>query len=397
MVNLENMNKLIVECIDLFWDGFSPCPFALYDSKNVYLYNHPKYNYKQKAYHSFRLNEQFSGASTVIMYEDYPTAIVNMDDYKDMETAFSVVAHEMFHVYQHNKGEKRFPNEILGITYPLMKENIELRMREREELHKAIKSNSKEGMLHHLKEFVLYRESRKKLINEYLGYETSIESVEGPAFYIEASAYSHIVSEDFPIVLEKYLPPLLDHQDATSNIRKGCYMSGLFLCVLLDKIQPNWKDSFFEHQKTLYELLKEEIPPNDNMLEHIKISEETKQIIDIVNKERQLLLSTFENNAGYHLFLIGDIISKGFDPMNIVSFDDRLLHRTFLSIQLNEQDYVLKQPVIAYYKKKYSNINKIHLVLEEKPIFKNDGLKIEGLGEFRGKYKIEDGAYYLYC
>ncbi|MDQ7862947.1 hypothetical protein RCO48_23710 [Peribacillus frigoritolerans] len=45
-------------------------------------------------------------ADTIIMYEEYPTAIVNMDYYKEYEDLFSMLVHELFHGYQYIKDEK---------------------------------------------------------------------------------------------------------------------------------------------------------------------------------------------------------------------------------------------------------------------------------------------------
>ena len=37
--------------------------------------------------------------------------------------------------------EKRFPDELMGITYPLSKENVELRNQERANLYHALMEN----------------------------------------------------------------------------------------------------------------------------------------------------------------------------------------------------------------------------------------------------------------
>ena len=55
----------------------------VYDKNNVYLFNHPKFitqsSYAPKI---LKWNQQFVG-NTLILYDDYPTAIVDMDLFED--------------------------------------------------------------------------------------------------------------------------------------------------------------------------------------------------------------------------------------------------------------------------------------------------------------------------
>jgi hypothetical protein len=130
MLKLDNLYDRINHNINFYWPKFKLVAFALYNRENVYLYNHPKFPSQTKPYSYFKWNKQFNGANTLILYEDYPTAIVNLDYYDDIESIYSIVIHELFHGFQHLKEEKRFPNEMLGITYPLLEKNVEIRNRE---------------------------------------------------------------------------------------------------------------------------------------------------------------------------------------------------------------------------------------------------------------------------
>ncbi|MGG0461547.1 hypothetical protein [Priestia aryabhattai] len=56
--------------------------------------------------------------NTLILFDGYPTAIADMELYDDYEGLFSILIHELFHGNQYIKSEKRFPDEMLGITYP---------------------------------------------------------------------------------------------------------------------------------------------------------------------------------------------------------------------------------------------------------------------------------------
>ena len=397
MLNFNNLGETINRNINYYWKDFNLVAFALYDKENVYLYNHPKFPPHSKPYHVFKWNKQFNGANTLIIYEEYPTAIVNLDYYNDMENIYAIVLHELFHGLQYLQEEKRFPNEFLGMTYPLLKENVELRNRERRCLYNAVTSTSKTQKLNYLKNFINLRENRRKYIENFLDYENSIETVEGPAFYVESHAYSHISSKKHDIVLNKYGKDLLDNKESTFNLRKSCCSSGLFICLIIEEINPNWKDLFFETDKLLYDLLKDVVEWEANEISNVEISMNTKSIIDYIRKDKQHVFKEFESKEGYHLLITGDIISKGFDPMNIVANETQLLHKNFLSILINDIEYHISQPVITHYKEKYNLISKLHIVLDKEPVYKNGLVSIKGLGEIQGQYFEHEGVHYINC
>lgn len=72
---------------------------------------------------------------------------------------------------------------MLGVTYPLSGENIELRNRERKWLYQAFTASAKEVKLFNLQQFVSTREERQKNIGEFLEYENLVETIEGPAWF----------------------------------------------------------------------------------------------------------------------------------------------------------------------------------------------------------------------
>lgn len=221
-------NELIKSKLGQYWPGFEMVAYALFDRSHVYLFNHPKFNMGRKI---LKWDEQFTGC-THILYEEYPTAIVDLELFEDYESLFSILVHELFHGYQYLKGEKRFPNEILGITYPLSKDNVTLRNLERFNLYHALLENDPQKKQQYLSTFIFLRDERAEKIKEYLLYETLIETVEGPAWYVEFKGFlakSPFVYEE---VLKKYGESLLDQYESTSHIRRSCYSPGLFMCTI---------------------------------------------------------------------------------------------------------------------------------------------------------------------
>lgn len=397
MLDFDNLSETINRNIQFYWKDFKSVAFALYDQEKVYLYNHPKFPYEGREYHILKWNEQFNGANTLIIYEEYPTAIINLNLYKEMVSIYSIVVHELFHGFQYLKGEERFPDEILSFTYPLVKENVELRNRERRCLHSAVASSDKKEKLNFIKDFICLREKRRRYINKFMDYETTIETVEGPAFYVELHAYSHISPNQNGSILQKYGEDLLDSKEAAFNLRKSCYSSGLYICLLLDELYPDWKESFFEADKLLYDFLKDIVEWETGETGSVKISEETKTIINTIRENKQETFRQFENMVGCHIFITGDIVFKGFDPMNIVAAENQLFHKNFISVLISGKEYHINQPVVTHYRKKYNNINKLHLVLDEEPVYNNGIICIGGLGEIEGQLIEDKGVYYFYC
>jgi len=67
-----------------FWPGFKPVAYCIYDHEKIYLFNHPVLPGSFEKPYSFPWNEQFVG-DTLILYKDYPTAIVNVERYTDQK------------------------------------------------------------------------------------------------------------------------------------------------------------------------------------------------------------------------------------------------------------------------------------------------------------------------
>lgn len=373
------------------WPNFEIAAYALYDSERVYLFNHPSYLNEPQGFKILPWNEQFAG-STVILFENYPTAIHQIDQNISLNKQFSIIAHELFHAYQYLKNEKRFPNEVLGITYPLIKENMELRVKERSHLYEAVKSNSQEEMKKHLETFISIREQRKKFIGEYLSYETNIETVEGPAFFFELQTYLNSCESSFEKEIEEYSQFFLDPYKVNESTRIASCSSGLFISICIDRLYKNWKDTFFQSKLSLYDQLKEYLPMttyrtniscNDEML--------YDSIIQKINEFRMTQIQQYLEQNPYQVTILGNFKIKSFDPMNIITSGNLQLHNHFLSIETNDNKrFFIQRPVVTFFKENFLTVEKIKFSLPEKPEIKNHCLVIEGVGEFEGNILEEE-------
>ncbi|PEJ59248.1 hypothetical protein CN692_07150 [Bacillus sp. AFS002410] len=395
----KNFNEIAQDLLNTnfnnYWPGFESVAYALYDKSYVYLFNHPRMTKtEQNQYQILQRDDQFNGC-TLILYDEYPTAIVDLEFYEDYGSLFSILVHELFHGFQYIKGEKRFANETMGITYPLLKENVELRKQERASLFSAVLENNVLKKKQYLNSFIALREKRASIIKEHLVYEHLIETIEGPAWFVELNAYSEKSSNSYNSIIEKYGQQLMDNYESTSDIRKSCYSSGLFMCLLLDEFSPSWKESFLEKEETLYELIKK-LSDGTKEVSNLEITPETDAVINYVSQNRKNTVEEFEQQKGIHLFIEGEITSKSFDPMNVIPYQDKLLHKNFLKVRMNNEDYLIQQPVITNWKDRIQNIVRLHLIVKDSPIVKTDSIAVEGIGEIKGNLNINENAIYLY-
>ncbi|WP_316570113.1 hypothetical protein [Neobacillus sp. YIM B06451] len=400
---MDNMINRIAEDMtktspEQMWAGFQYVAFALYDEKLVYLFNHPNYPaVNEKPYCVLTRTDSFI-AETLILFEGHPTAIANLSLHNDYEGLFSTLVHELFHGYQYIKGEKRFPNELLGIMYPIQEENVEARNQERKALHDAFMADSREQMLHDLCRFIALREKREELIGEALEYENRIETVEGPAIYLEAKAKSLVSPLSFGKILEYYAAFLVDPYDSSFQLRRSCYYTGIFLSLILDKVAPAWKESFMETDKTLYAILKEALFGQGLGLPEVKLSlsGESRNIVREILEKREQGFDEFYKKPGTRVCILGELTAKGIDPMNIIRHGDKLLHKHYLKVAISQEEYLFKQPVVAFINKDYRQMKELHLILNNKPVETKESLILDGIGEIKGTYKKKGDILYLY-
>ncbi|PEC82304.1 peptide ABC transporter permease [Bacillus cereus] len=398
MNNILNRIKQDVD-MDLLnglWPGFNRAAFALYNKEHVYVFHHPLFLKDNDEYTVLKWDDQFKG-DTCILFKDYPTAIVNVNRYKDYESLLAIVVHELFHCYQYLNKESRFPNESLGFQYPITEENIELRNRERICLYDAVHCKSQAEKNNYIKQFIELREQRASFMKEeFIAYECMVESIEGPAWYVEMNAYNAVCKNDESDTLRKYSGLILDAYEANCNIRKSCYSSGMLLCLLLDEVLPEWKKSFFNSDKSLYAFLKQNIYFVLSLNNEITVSEKTMQILHFVQNERDKDFNHFYEEKGYHLYIIGNIKLNSFNPMNVILNGNKALHKTFLSVSIHNKTYMINQPVLASFEEDFKNMTKVHIIINEKPKETDNGWNVLGVGDIEAEYEEVEGSIFLY-
>ena len=164
----------------------------------------------------------------------------------------------------------------------------------------------------------------------------------------------------------------------------------------MEEISPNWQSDFFETDQTLFDFFKERCGERtESNIDEIPISDETEKILNYVIENRKRRFLEFEEQPGFHIYIEGALTAKAFNPMNITTLDDKLLHHTFLKIAINNQEFLFQQPVIAYLNGGLSKISKLHLILSNPPTETTESLILNGIGEMKGSYKKQTRRYLL--
>lgn len=395
MINFYELPQKISEDAKRIWPDFQLVAYALYNNETIFLFNHPAYPTGGKPYYEKKRDNVFHGADTLILYEEYPTAIVNLEFHHDAPSIYATLLHELFHGLQYLHGEDRFPDEMKGATYPLLHKNVELRTRELEHLYCAVIARSEKEKIHHLQTFINLRENRRVFMQPYIDYELAVETVEGPAFYVELQAYQAYTRLPFQKVFKKFRKDLTNKSPSLLTLRRCCYLSGLYTCLALDDIFPDWKKHLFSTRASLFDLLKERIDWTFRKIEDVAIREKTIEYVENIKQHRKKQFSQFAEKPGYHIVISGNMFLKSFDPMNMIVDGEKQLHTTFLKVEINNQEYLFNRPVIAYYRDKTHSLYRLHLVSENEPIIENGKIFIHGLGELQGNLREDKGIYYL--
>lgn len=192
-MNLKKIHKEVksrIESIDFqtLWPGFKPYNFALYNHEIVVL--------KDK---EIPVNNQFVG-NTAIKYEDDYLAIWQLTYEMDIDILTSKIIHEMYHAFQSEAGENRFPNEFESvIKYQQTLENLSIKYNEHRLMVSLLDSFNQDVF----EKLVNYRSYRKNKFPYEYDYESKIEVVEGLAQFVELQALKQLDDEKHNQLLER--------------------------------------------------------------------------------------------------------------------------------------------------------------------------------------------------
>ena len=158
--------------------GFRRFPFALYNDSEAYLDGE-------------RIEKPAVFlANTSVMYNGRHTAIWNMmEETYDFDVLASKLAHEMFHAFQNENGEKRWADERAALTeYRYEEANFAAKLEEAACIRRCLAGYDREAY----DRLISLRRARMERFPFEYGYEARIEQIEGSANYVEMEALAQL-------------------------------------------------------------------------------------------------------------------------------------------------------------------------------------------------------------
>lgn len=305
----ERVNRQL-ERIDFeaLWPGFHPFPFALYDGTRAVLDGR-----------LMDCPENFHG-NTAVNFQGRLTAIWNVrPDLPGDDIGFaSKLVHEMFHAFQMERNEKRFPNDLLLAAAELTPEYLALKAEECRCLTEP------DGLLR----FQALREMRRAVNGGCIQEEFLTETIEGMAQYIELCALEQFVSPG--AALAECAKRLTD-PSLLLDSRRHAYDSGTLLLFAARRYGLSLFHDIGNETCSVYDIIRQQLPPADRSVSFSQNALATwSRILSEQAARREELLRAFLQEA--HNTVTGCFRICGYDPMNLWRKGDTLYSTSFLSL-----------------------------------------------------------------
>lgn len=346
------------------WPGFKKTNFAIYDEESAYFNDDYDIDIdlsKEGSVFVGKVDNRFAGC-TAIKINNHQVAIWDANYIsKDMtnKKLTSMIIHEMFHCFQlDNKYEKEFPNEILGMDYPITIENINLRCLERECLFRWISEENKEKKLDLVNKYFTFRQERENLIGDFIKYEKSLESLEGTAYYAEFKALLQLHPNDEKLITEDFFKGFNEINEENIKIRPSTLVQGAILSLIADEYLSNWKEIFQKSNTQLSDFLKDNMEIGEKNIDSRKISfHKLEKVIYAREEKINKLFNDFDSSK--ENILEEDIQIVLFDPMNIVKRNNESIHKSFIKVKIDGKERMIKGPVKVTQGNSFFDVKKI--------------------------------------
>ncbi len=318
---LNNLEKVDFQAI---WKGFDKYNFALYNSKEVY--------FEDKI---IPWDERFIG-NTSIKYEDNYIAIWDVehdflnDGNEDIDILTSNLIHEMFHAYQCENKETRFPRDLVTLDYPDDAHNLCLKYEENKILSKAFNESNLIVKKELIEKFYSIRMKRQQIIGDMSKCEHLSETAEGMAEYVGTMALKQLSEKKYIERMQKYSEYLHNFSPLQLDIRKISYYSGAVFLVTAHDLGINFEHPLSGQEKTVFEIITE----NLECVETDDIQLETELIEKAVDENKAYKKDLIDNfmQSSDRIAIKGDFHISGYDPMNMIKLDNKILCKTFISL-----------------------------------------------------------------
>ncbi len=294
------------------WPDFGPVDFALYLDEVMCFQGRLD-----------RRPASFMG-NTALDYQGRQIAIWNMA-YTKIEGPDSLdgltgnLVHEIFHAFQRNEGESRFPQDLQLLLYPQNKELLAWTRRD-----SALVADKKEDPAKRLASLAFIRAEKDRLSQGATADEYRAETAEGLAEYAGIKALSQINPPLAQAQIDKYRH-FLQEDTYLFDIRRRAYFSGVLLALTAEEAGMDIIHDLAD-QAPLWKILDIKASPLDP-LSRTEL-EEAQSLMAGEEARRVDLLADFQARFPRERPVQARIV--GYDPMNMTRVGDYLISTHFL-------------------------------------------------------------------
>lgn len=292
------------------WPGLAWGEFALYNACQATL-----------GQGLFPRPEVFRG-NTALTWEERTIAIwqVTREDGEDLDLLAANMAHELFHVFQLERGESRFPNDLAALTDPMESNLLAVKREENRELVRSVEEQDREKGRDHLARFLALRKERETLSGRPCPQEYWAETVEGMAEYVGARALNALSGEKYARRLKAYEKNLTEPSPLLLDPRRMAYNTGTLLLLGAQKTGLPLFHEIGEEKRPVCELLKDKLLPAP--VGTVPPFPQGETLLEAQRKSREAVLAAFfDRDPQYRQ---GNFFITGYDPMNLWLLGDKL-------------------------------------------------------------------------
>lgn len=303
-------NRLKELDFEAIWPGFHRFPFSLYNEQQAIVEGE-----------IFSTPEEFRG-NTTVFWKGRQLAIwnISLDPPGDLDRFTASIVHEMFHAFQMEQGESRFPDDLRLACTVQIPESMALKEQEMQLL-------ANHGDL--AKVFAL-RRRRSELLCPFIQEEWLAETAEGMAEYASLQSLEQLSPKKQGQALKEKCEYLCCGGTPLLDIRRTAYESGALLLCLARESGVEPYHSLGHETRSIYEWLARTVPmenagppaPEACYFWEAKLREQREQRYMLLRRFRSLSRQTVQ----------GSFRIQGYDPMNLWRQDDALYCSSFLSL-----------------------------------------------------------------
>ncbi len=320
------------------WPGFEPAsiPLEIFDGGRTWLVRHPRPPAEFVAVAGAAGLRVFEGrhatmrANTAVEIDGVLTATASLEASETTSRALAaLLLHEAFHVFQARRHPKWGGNEAELFVYPFEDaEALAFRRIESRSLTLAIEAGNARRRSAWASRAAAARRSRfSRLSAGSSGYERGTESKEGLARYIQARAAGESGS------------PFPDTEFPPDKVRDRAYASGSAMALLLDRLDPRWKEALERRDEPLDEILARAAagtaPASLPAQEEAEMRRRAASDVAAWSASRASLREQFFATPGWRLVIesASPLLLQGFDPLNVERLSaDSILHTRFVKL-----------------------------------------------------------------